>query len=97
MATLSVQPEELMTAANQIATEAGTLEEKCKALDSKIETLTTNAKGMASNAFYNRYVEMQDAIHGFPKIVQAIASTAQSAAKAYNDADEKLAQTFSGK
>ena len=33
MATLSVKPEELMTAANQIATEAGTLEEKCKALD----------------------------------------------------------------
>ena len=76
MATLTVKPEELMTAANQIATEAGTLEEKCKALDSKIETLTTNAKGMASNAFYNRYVEMQDAIHGFPKIVQAIADTA---------------------
>lgn len=97
MATLSVKPEELMTAANQVATKAGELEQKCKALDSKIETLTTNAKGMASNAFYNRYVEMQDAIHGFPKIVQAIASTAQSAAKAYDDADKQLAEAFSGK
>ena len=97
MSSVVVSPEELMNFANKIATKAGDLEQKCKALDDKIATLTTNAKGMASNAFYNRYVEMQDAIHGFPKIVQAIASTAQSAAKAYDDADKQLAEAFSGK
>ena len=94
---LRVTPPELMRIANKVAEKAGELEEKCKTLDNKIEILTTNAKGLASNAFYNRYVEMQEAVHGFPKVVQAIASTAQSAAKAYNDADENLAQTFSGK
>lgn len=94
MAALRVTPEELMNLANKIASKAEELNTLCKELDGKVETVANSWDGMASNSYYNSYVGMQKAIHDFPVVVQAIASSAQGAAKAYDQTDAELANAM---
>lgn len=96
MAGLTVTPEELMNLANQVAEKAEELNNLATNLDTRIEAVANSWSGMSSNAYYNSYVEMQEAVHQFPQVVQAIASSAQAAAKAYDDTDAELARAFKG-
>ena len=96
MASLRVTPEDLMNMGNQIASKAAELEQLCKSLDGKVETVANSTSGMASNAFYNSYASMQEAVHSFPQVVQAIASSAQGAAKVYDATDSGLAEAYGG-
>lgn len=94
MAALRVTPEELMALANKIASKAEELNKLCTTLDQKVQTVADSWDGMAANAFYHSYVMMQDAVHTFPQVVQAIASSAQAAAKAYDTTDSELASAM---
>lgn len=94
MATLRVTPEELMELANQIAQNAEDLNGLATSLDKKVEDVTDSWKGMSSNAYYNKYVEMQEALHKFPEVVQGIASSAQGAATVYDQTDEQIKQAM---
>lgn len=96
MAELKVTPEELMRLGNQIAEKALELNTKVSKLDGRIESVASAWTGISSNAFYNKYVEMQPALHSFAQILQQIAGVAQTAAKAYDDVDVQLASNFSG-
>ncbi len=82
MAELLVTPEELMNLGNKVAQEAEAMSELIKKLDTKVQNVNNSWSGMASTAFYNSYVQMQKALKDFPKVVQAIAGSAQGAAKA---------------
>ncbi len=94
MVALRVTPEELMTLANKIAAKAEELNKLCTTLDEKVQTVADSWDGMSSNAFYNSYVAMQEAVHTFPQVVQAIASSAQGAAKAYDTTDSEIANAM---
>ena len=94
MAELKVTPEELMNYGNKIAEKAEQLNNQVKALDSRIESIASAWTGISSNAFYNRYVELQPSLHGFAQILQQIASVAQTSAKTYDDVDVELASNF---
>lgn len=96
MAALNVTPQELMDLANKIASKAEEMNNLCKNLDSKVETVGNSWSGMAANSLYNSYVNMQEAIHSFPKVVQAIANSAQVAAIAYDERDAALAEAYKG-
>ncbi len=96
MAELKVTPEELMNYGNKIAEKAELLNNKVTALDSRVESLAAVWTGISSNAFYNRYVELQPTLHSFAQILQQIAQVAQTSAKTYDDVDVQLAQNFSG-
>ena len=94
MADLKVTPEELMKLGNEIAGKAEELNKKVSELDGKIETISGVWTGISSNAFYNSYVNLQPTLHSFAQILQQIAQVAQSSAKAYDDIDVALAESF---
>ncbi len=96
MAELMVTPEELMNLGNKVAQEAEAMDQLIKELDGKVETVNSSWSGMASTSFYNSYVNMQKALKEFPKVVQAIAASAQGAAKAYDITDSELAKAMKG-
>ena len=96
MAELMVTPEELMNLGNKVAQEAEAMDQLIKELDGKVETVNSSWSGMASTSFYNSYVNMQKALKEFPKVVQAIAASAQGAAKAYDITDIELAKAMKG-
>lgn len=96
MAELMVTPEELMNLGNKVAQEAEAMDQLIKELDGKVETVNSSWSGMSSTSFYNSYVNMQKALKEFPKVVQAIAASAQGAAKAYDITDSELAKAMKG-
>lgn len=88
--------EELMNLGNKVAQEAEAMDQLIKELDGKVETVNSSWSGMSSTSFYNSYVNMQKALKEFPKVVQAIAASAQGAAKAYDITDSELAKAMKG-
>lgn len=96
MSELMVTPEELMNLGNQVAKKAEEMSSFLKQLDAKVQTVNDSWDGMASNAYFNSYVEMQEALKMFPQVVQAIAGSAQGAAQAYDATDSELAKAMKG-
>jgi WXG100 family type VII secretion target len=93
---LQMTPEDVMNKANQLSIVAENLDKQVTELGNKVEEMTGVWTGMASNAFYNMYVRMEDALRGFPKILEGIAQEAKGSAKAIDSTDDALAQQFRG-
>ena len=96
MANVVITPEVVMNLANQLSTVAEKLDKQITELGNKIEDMTTVWTGMGSNAYYNMYVRQEEALRGYPQLLESIAAEAKASAKALDNTDDAVAQGFRG-
>ena len=96
MTNIVITPEDVMRLANQLSTVAEKLDHQVTALGNKVEEMTGVWTGMGSNAYYNMYVRMEEALRGYPKLLESIAAEAKASAKALDNTDDAVAQGFRG-
>lgn len=96
MANIVITPEVVMNLANQLSTVAEKLDKQVTTLGDTVEDMTTTWTGMGSNAYYNMYVRMEEALRGYPQLLESIAAEAKASAKALDNTDDAVAQGFRG-
>ena len=94
MAIIKVTPETLQSQGEELNRYAEDLAETLKNIEDKIKDITQGWEGLAEDAYFSMYEDMQKSLAEFPNMVNSLGDTTKSAAQAFARVDDDLKKAF---
>ncbi len=96
MATLRVTPEELREQGNTMKNYGDQLVELFDSVTSLVNQIDGEWDGLGQNGYTEMYDSLKDSLKQAGECVQQLGEATVQAAQAYEDADQQIANSFSG-